>query len=186
VEVGEMKKGIVVLLAAALTCVGAAAATNLYAEHARAGSYANNPGNVSGGDNFKKLWDNCDRICQNLSRTYTAYDGEWWDYDNQYHRTWPYMFFKFDKPGGFSGGTCKWRIKQEGGSDVKVYRWNPNTEVWVPESENDGGSNPPVLEFSIGSGSNYWNEDGKCYIMATSDAYSPDWYLSCDLCKISY
>jgi hypothetical protein len=96
------------------------------------------------------------------------------------------MFFKFDKPGGFSGGTCKWRIKQEGGSDVKVYRWNPNTEVWVPESENDGGSNPPVLEFSIGSGSNYWNEDGKCFIMATSDAYSPDWYLSCDLCKISY
>jgi hypothetical protein len=181
-----MKKGIVVLLGVALVCVSAAAATDRYAEHARGGSYASNPGNVSGGDNFKKLWDNCDRVCQNLSRIQTAYDGDWWDYDNQYHRTWPYMFFKFDKPGGFSGGTCKWRNKQEGGSDVRVYRWNPNTEVWVKESENDGGSNPPVLEFSIGSGSNYWNEDGKCYIMATSDAYSPDWYLSCDLCKISY
>ena len=179
-----MNKIIISLLTVIILTFGAAAvATDLDAEAAKRGGTNFSPWTVDG-DGFKRIWD-AGYSCLNLSKIQDN-DDDWWNHPNGVHKNWPYMIFKFDRPGGFSSGTCYWEVRQAGGSNVLMYRWKPSSDEFIYVHQNTGGSSPSVMNYYVGGGVNYWSDDDKFHCMATASASSPTWGIECDLCKITY
>jgi hypothetical protein len=182
VEVGEMKKGIMVLLA-----LGAVAAwgADLNTEHVRAGATNFDPSGITGDDEFRKIWENATAICYQLSLIWTD-DSQWWEYPNGVHKLYPYTFYRFDKPESFDGGTCYWEVKADSYAPCYAYHWNPNSDAWVPHGNNGGGASPPKKSFYVGTGSNFWTTDDKLYVMVVvKTASSPSgWAEWTDVCEV--
>ncbi len=192
-----MRNGIIVLaMAATAFYTGAVWATDLDVDLAKArGTNPIDEGGVGpphtldGSDGLAKLLDAYE--CDNYTKI-DANDDWWWVYANEYppeFKKYPYMIFRFYKPGGYNGGTCHWEIKCAAGANIYVWWWDHENDKWTddPVSSNDGGSNPGEVTFSVPQ--RYFSSENIAYFLADTGTYkvSEEYSsISCDRFDIQW
>jgi hypothetical protein len=139
-----------------------------------------NPVNIDSGDKLKKLFEGLTG-CPNYALI-NSYDNQWWVfYAGSCYDT---MVFRFNKPGGYTSGSCRWRVGGTGNA-VKLYRWDNSIERFRKIDENAGGD-PPNVEY-VNIPSSWFSPESQLILMAVVNIY-PTWehYMKCDVMDIQY
>ncbi len=155
-----------------------------------AGAIRIQPSTITTGDEFKKLYDNLDNLLSDAEvAVISTDDGNWWTYDgNTTGKPWDYMMIKFEKPTGYTGGTCYWQVRLDSQGIVTIWRWDyrpwPTGQRWTDDYSNDGGSNPPTESFSVPA--SYFNDDGDLWFLVEGMTDDNELNMDCDVVDIHY